>query len=225
MKHFTALLLFLLVVACSPSPTATPLPTQPATPAPPTLVLPSAFPTPTYSPTPVPTAINTPSSTPDAKATEAQMVSNVMATLTAAAPTLTPTPTRTLTPLPPTATPTFSPNRISGFNAKDLSARQVRVNADYFYNGEWGVDKVFITASANTASGRVLEIWGNSQPIQPGEGTATVELGLIEVASYGSSKIVVCMYAEGAVSRSFCQEFNYTKSWIVRPSPTPRPSR
>lgn len=60
---------------------------------------------------PTPTA---PSPTVDAKATEAQMFANVMATMTAAAPTPTHTPTITSTPTPtltptPTSVPTSTP--------------------------------------------------------------------------------------------------------------------
>lgn len=142
-----------------------------------------------------------------------------------ATPTLTPVPTPTRTPLPPTLTPTLAPNRISAFRANKVSARQSQVTVDYFYNGEWGADKVFLTAYAVSGSNaRILEVWPNSQPIAPGTGTATIDLTAGDSGSYSSIKIVVCMYVEGSKTpQSFCQEFSHSENWFLRPSPTPKP--
>ncbi len=180
------------------------------------------------TPTPIVIIITTtpqpiPTNTPDLIATDVARQRAVAATLTAEAkPIQTTASVVTVTPVPvPILTPTPMPtpaSRLYNFQASDdPSQGQWRVNliAEYFYNGEWGADKIFISATAwNETPAQILEIYSESQPITPGYGVVELHhLELHERGKYWTTRIQLCMYAEGSVPRVHCQFWPYAKVW------------
>ena len=110
-----ALLLSIIVAACSPPPTPTPTATPTATSTPTATPTPTATaaPTATATPIPTPTATPTPTPTPTPTATPAPTA----APTPAATPTFTPVPTLTPTPEPGTPSPTPTPRIIASLAA------------------------------------------------------------------------------------------------------------
>jgi hypothetical protein len=163
----------------------------------------------TATPQPIPTI------TPDLIATDVARQRAVAATLTAEAKSIqTTAPVVTETPVSvPTATPTPMPtpaSRLYNFQTSDdPSQGQWRANviAEYFYNGEWGAERIFVSATAwNETPAQILEIYSESQPITPGYGIVELQhLELHEGGKYWKTRIQLCMYAEGSVPRVHCQ--------------------
>ncbi len=175
----------------------------------------------------------TPTNPPDLIATEVVRARAVAATLTAEAPkptqtsrvvTATPLPPPTAAPtapptatlVPPTASPTLPPSRIRNLQPMEVpwdAARRLQLVAEYSYNGEWGADKIFISATAWNDKAQILEIYSDRQPIVPGEGVVQMELILHDRGTYITSRIQLCMFAEGSVPRVYCQFWPYAKTW------------
>lgn len=164
------------------------------------------------------TATPMPSHTPDLVATEVARQRAVAATLTTEARlTQVSVPRPSATPLPPTPTPLPS-SRLYNFQASDDPMQghwRVHVVVEYFYNGEWGADKIFVSATAwNDTPAQIFEIYSESVPITPGYGVVELHhLELHERGTYWTTKIQVCMFAEGTVPRSHCQFWPYPKKW------------
>ena len=176
----------------------------------------------TATPQPIPT------NTPDLIATDVARERAVAATLTAEAPpTQIPTAQPTAAPSPkPTAAPSATAmptpaSRLYNFQASDDPSQgqwRVHVIAEYFYNGEWGTDKIFVSATAwNETPAQILEIYSESQPITPGYGIVELHhLELHEGGKYWTTRIQMCMYADGSVPRVHCQFWPYPKVWQKR---------
>jgi len=187
------------------------------------------------------TATPPPSLTPDVIGTDVARQRAVAATLTAEAPkpTLvnTPLPTATLPPPPPTLAPTLVPtlvptatpipptpmptpqSRLFNFQCGDDSFqgnRRVRCVVEYSYNGEWGADKIYISATGwNNTPAQILEIYSDKQAITPGDGIVVLIIELHEKGIYWTTQNQFCMFAEGTAPRVICQFYPYPKKWAM----------
>ncbi|MBI5033275.1 MAG: hypothetical protein HZB51_22375 [Chloroflexi bacterium] len=184
-----------------------------------------------------------PSNTPDVIGTGVAQQQAIAATLTAAAPkptlvivpslaptlapppilappppTLVPTGVPTATRIPPTAVPTPQ-SRLRNFQCGDdnfQGNRRVRCVVEYSYNGEWGTDKIYISATGwNNTPAQILEIYSDKQPITSGEGVVVLIIELHERGIYWTTQNQFCMFAEGSTPRVICQFYPYPKKWTM----------
>ncbi len=84
---------------------------------------------------------------------------------------------------------------------------------EYYYNGEWGANNIFVSATAWNDIAQLLEIYSDRRPVSPGEDVVEFELLLHDRGKYWTQRIQICMFAEGSVPRIHCQFWPYPKVW------------
>jgi hypothetical protein len=109
-------------------------------------------------------------------------------------------------------------NSLSNLKAFNVSKKQLRVTADYTYNGDHG-SEVYLDAYAednagNTAPGTYYTLAG---PLKVGSGTGTIMIkqDVADEQAFTSTRVRVCMtkLLMGGGDEFLCQVFNFKKNW------------
>ncbi len=134
---------------------------------------------------------------------------------------ITPTPIKP-PPISPTAikpptiiacpTPPLKYN-ISNLRPVDVSATELRITADYAYNGDHGKDNTFMAAYAWIGSRQVPGTGYVPGAVKVGKGIVTVSVKMTSGSGvYTSDTIRMCLYVGGGNS-FYCENFAYKKAW------------